>query len=166
MAPEEHNGIFKSKKHARQYGKLVRALMKETERLKLQQKDDLKAERARCQTERDAESNEFHAEFLARLSWGQPGEWGWRLGEDMLIVVGCVLSLDPESLKEYMDRLGKEKLDSKFPTINQYFRKFPTLSIAWAVDDFYKWQNARYLENENLLRIRHLCESDSRHVER
>ena len=68
-----------------------------------------------------------------------------------------MLSLDPTGLKAFIDRLGKEKLDSKFPTINQYFSKFPTMGIAWAVDDFYRWQQTRYLENENLLRIQHLC---------
>ena len=43
---------------------------------------------------------------------------------------------DPAGLKAFIDYLGKEKLDSKFPTINQCFSKSPTMGIAWAVDDF------------------------------
>lgn len=62
------------KKHARQYGRLVRALEKLTSRLELQQEDDLKAERMRCQAERERESNEFNAELLERLSCRKPGK--------------------------------------------------------------------------------------------
>ena len=78
LAPDEHRGRFRNKKHARQYGKLVRALEKSTGRLKPQQEDDLKAERMRCQAERERESNEFHTEFLEKLSWGKPGKGGRR----------------------------------------------------------------------------------------
>lgn len=69
---------------------------------------------------------------------------------------GCVLSLDPESLKSYLARLHAEPPDSRFPTVNKYFQRFPHLSIAWAVDDFYRWQQLRYYETDRLIRTKHL----------
>lgn len=141
LAYPETKGIFKNQRHTKRYNKLLKAFSKEMYRLRQQQKNDFKAEKARCKVEQDAEAEEFHAEFLGRLSWGESG---------------CVLSLDPDGLKEYAERLQGDKIDSKFPTINKYFGRFPALSIAWAVDDFYKWQKVRYNEAENLLKVKHL----------
>lgn len=43
-----------------------------------------------------------------------------------------------------------------FPTLVTYLARFPHLSIAWAVDDFYRWQGRRTQLALQLLRSKHL----------
>ncbi|KAA8907447.1 hypothetical protein FN846DRAFT_1012652 [Sphaerosporella brunnea] len=130
LAPSEHRGQFNSKTHQQGYEKLLSGLMREKERLRIRQREETRAEKNRLQVEKAKESVEFHKEFLELLKWG---------GDE------CVLSLDPERMHRYITRLKAQPVESRFPAVVAYFASFPDRSIAWAVEDFYKWQQARYL---------------------
>jgi hypothetical protein len=62
-----------------------------------------------------------------------------------------LLSLDPSHNKP-------TTVPSRFPTISAYFSRFPHRTIAWAVDDFYKYQQAKYASSLSLLRAKHRWE--------
>lgn len=73
LVPSENSGVFKNPTHEHRYTKLVKVLTRELARLRMQQRDDIQAEKAQCNVDRAEEAHEFHNEFLGRLSWGKPG---------------------------------------------------------------------------------------------
>lgn len=69
----------------------------------------------------------------------------------------CIIRPSSQELGAIKQHLIKNPT-SKFPTINLFLEKYPDCSIGWAVDHFYKWQQARFVAAEELTKVKHLWE--------
>lgn len=141
LTPHEEAGHFHSREHEQLYNIIKHALNRHLDDLKKFHLTEVLQEPSTSSSLEKQHADEFHQELSRRV--------GWITTPDQT----AIPSLDrPASI-------AGQKQNSPFPSINNFIKNFPNISVAATVADFYLRQDERMAEHRRIMELRHNWET-------
>ncbi|KAG0125500.1 hypothetical protein HOY82DRAFT_139794 [Tuber indicum] len=177
LAPPEEKGHFLSVSHEKRYKSLKKHLYQDLEDLARRHRVENKLESAIRVAVEEREIADFHQDFTRRLEWGEESS-SLLVGHDVFsdaLREGGVLENGAAGLVQNSEKCPREDpcvlvarfsengQGSQFPSVRNYFRHYPRISISSAVTDFYRRLEKKREEFGNALEFQQMWEWSERH---
>lgn len=177
LAPLEEKGHFLSVPHEKRYKSLKRNLYQDLEDLARRHKVENKLESAIRVAVEEREITDFHEDFTRRLEWGDESSslllgrdvFSDAMREDGILENGAagLIQNSRERAREdpyvAVARFSENGQGSPFPSVRNYFRHYPGISISLTVTDFYRRLEQKREEFGNALEFQQMWEWSERH---
>jgi len=177
LAPLEERGHFFSLPHEKRYKSLKRHLYQDLEDLARRHKVENRLESAIRVAAEEREITDFHEDFTRRLEWGEDSSslllghyvFSDAMREEGMLENGAAGLMQSSGGRVRVDpyaavaRFSENGQGSPFPSVRNYFRHYPGISISLAVTDFYRRLEQKREEFGNALEFQQMWEWSERH---
>ncbi|KAG0635490.1 hypothetical protein HOY80DRAFT_1057137 [Tuber brumale] len=177
LAPPEEKGHFLSVSHEKRYKSLKKHLYQDLEDLARRHRVENKLESAIRVAVEERERTDFHQDFTRRLEWGEDSSslllahdvFSDAMREGGVLENGAagLLQNSEECTREdpcvLVARFSENGQGSQFPSVRNYFRHYPGISISLTVTDFYRRLEKKREEFGNALEFQQMWEWSERH---
>ncbi|RPB05179.1 hypothetical protein L873DRAFT_1840136 [Choiromyces venosus 120613-1] len=177
LAGPEEKGQFLGPSHEKRYKSLKKHLYQDLEDLARRHKVENKLESAIRVAAEEREVTDFHEDFTQRLEWGEESSslilghnlFSDSMREEGILENGATVLIQNSEARPREDpyvrvaRFSENGQGSPFPSVRNYFRHYPAISISLTVTDFYRRLEQKREEFGNALEFQQMWEWSERH---